>query len=343
MRILLTGSAGFIGFHLAKRLVADGHLVVGIDGMTPYYDVRLKRRRHEILARSNGFRAHEVMLEDRDALARAAEDCRPDIIIHLAAQAGVRYSLENPRAYVDTNLTGTFNLLEVAREYQPAHLLFASTSSVYGANTKIPFRETDAADHPLTLYAATKKAGEAMSHSYAHLWKVPTTCFRFFTVYGPWGRPDMALFRFVDAIEKGQPIDIYGEGRMRRDFTYVADLVEAICRLIPLSPREGEPLATATDTLSPAAPWRVVNIAGGNPVGLLDFVETVENALGRKAIRNMLPMQKGDVVETFADASLLQALSGFLPSVTVEEGVRAFVDWYRSDYQALLRGGTTGV
>jgi len=336
MRVFITGSAGFIGFHLARRLLDSGHLVAGYDGMTPYYDVSLKRKRHAILARSNGFRAHEALLEDKDALTRAVADCEPDVIVHLAAQAGVRYSLEHPETYASANLTGTFNLLEAAREAKPAHLLVASTSSVYGGNQKMPFRETDAADHPLTLYAATKKAGEAMSHSYAHLWELPTTCFRFFTVYGPWGRPDMALFKFVSAVERGAPIDVYGEGRMRRDFTYIDDLVEAIVRLIPVTPRKGEPVAVegAVDSLSPVAPWRVVNIGGGQPVGLLPFIETIERCVGKPAIRNMLPMQKGDVVETFADASLLRTLTGYVPETTVEDGVRAFVEWYRSEYRA---------
>ncbi|WP_127145198.1 NAD-dependent epimerase/dehydratase family protein [Pelagibacterium montanilacus] len=331
MRILVTGAAGFIGFHLSRRLIADGHLVVGFDGMTPYYDVALKAARRDILACSNGFRMHEAMLEDTAALAAAAEDCRPDVIVHLAAQAGVRYSLENPHAYVESNLTGTFNVLEVAREHQPAHLLVASTSSVYGGNTQMPFRETDTTDAPMTLYAATKRSGEAMSHSYAHLWGLPTTCFRFFTVYGPWGRPDMALFKFVDAMEKGQPIPVYGEGRMSRDFTYIDDLVESIVRLIARAPERDKPieLAKGRDSLSPVAPWRVVNIAGGQPVGLMDFIEAIEAATGISAEREMLPMQKGDVEATFADPELLEALTGYLPSTPVPEGVSAFVEWYR--------------
>ncbi|WP_342641113.1 NAD-dependent epimerase [Rhodoligotrophos ferricapiens] len=333
MRFLITGTAGFIGFHLARRLLDGGHFVVGLDGMTPYYDIRLKEARHAILARSNGFRAQIGMLEDMAALERAAEIAEPEIIVHLAAQAGVRYSLENPRAYVDSNLTGSFNILELARQLQPRHLLLASTSSAYGANEKMPFVETDKADHPITLYAATKKAMEVMSHSYAHLWGLPTTCFRFFTVYGPWGRPDMALFKFVDAIANDRPIDIYGNGEMRRDFTYIDDLIEGITRLIECVPVEGEPVKSehATDTLSPVAPWRLVNIAGGHTVGLLDFVETIERCLGKKAIRNMLPMQKGDVPATFADHHLLEALTGFRPSTPVSQGVEAFVRWYQTE------------
>ena len=337
MRVLVTGTAGFIGFHIAKRLIADGHLVVGFDGMTPYYDVKLKQRRHAVLAKSNGFRARIGLLEDRAALDEAAADCRPDVIIHLAAQAGVRYSLEHPEAYVTANLDGFFNILEVARLAQPKHLLIASTSSVYGGNSKMPFQETDRADWPITLYAATKKAGEAMSHSYAHLWKLPTTCFRFFTVYGPWGRPDMAPIKFTAAIDEGRPIEVYGEGNMRRDFTYIDDLVEAVIRLIDAVPEAGKPVIAegVEDSLSPVAPWRVVNIGGGQPVGLMPFIETIEKHLGKKAEKIMLPMQKGDVTETFADASLLAALTGFTPATTVDEGVKALVEWWRGE----MRGG----
>lgn len=328
MRFLITGTAGFIGFHLARRLLADGHEVVGVDGMTPYYDLRLKEGRHGVLAESPAFRAEALMLEDAGRLMEVARAAAPDAIFHLAAQAGVRYSLENPRAYVDSNLVGTFNILEVARELSPRHLIIASTSSVYGANEVMPFRETDMTDHPITLYAATKKAGELMAHSYAHLWQIPTTMVRFFTVYGPWGRPDMALFKFVDAIMNGRPIDIYGEGRMSRDFTYVEDLIEAMVRLVGCVPVAGA-ASDGIDTVSPAAPFRVVNIGGGQPVPLLDFVDAIEQALGIPAKRNMLPMQKGDVTDTFASAELLEKLTGYKPSTPVREGVEAFVAWYR--------------
>ena len=330
MRVLVTGAAGFIGFHLSRRLLADGHEVDGYDGMTPYYDVRLKEARWAELGRFPRFRGQVAMLEDAAALNAFAEP-RPDIVVHLAAQAGVRYSLENPRAYVDANLVGTFNVLELARGVR--HLLLASTSSVYGANAAMPFRETDRTDHPLTLYAATKKAGEDMAHAYAHLWKTPTTAFRFFTVYGPWGRPDMALFKFVAATLRGEPIDVYGEGRMQRDFTYVDDLVEAVRRLIDLPPVEGAPVGLL-DSLSPAAPYRVVNIGGGRPVGLLAFIDAVEGALGRKIERRLLPMQKGDVPATSAAPDLLRALTGYVPETDVETGVRAFVAWYRAAYPA---------
>ena len=330
MRYLITGTAGFIGFHLAKRLLDEGHFVTGFDGMTPYYDVRLKERRHAILARSNGFRPVIGMLEDKAALEQAAEIGDPDVIVHLAAQAGVRYSLENPKAYVDSNLTGSWNILELAKAVRPRHLLLASTSSIYGANEKIPFAETDRADEPMTLYAATKKSAELMAHSYAHLYQVPTTAFRFFTVYGPWGRPDMALFKFVDSILHDRPIEIYGEGRMSRDFTYIDDLVEGIVRLMGVLPAQDNRIDDI-DTLSHHAPFRVVNIGGGQPVELMRFVETVEAAVGRPAIRKMLPMQQGDVPRTFAAPDLLKALTGFTPSISVEEGVRRFVDWYRAE------------
>ncbi len=331
MRFLVTGSAGFIGFHLIRRLIAEGHLVSGIDAMTPYYDVSLKEARHAILSRSNAFRAHVVALEDMDALSRIADEEPPDVIVHLAAQAGVRYSLENPRAYASSNLAGTFNVMELARVHQVRHFLYASTSSVYGANRDMPFVETQRTDHPLTLYAATKKAGEDMLHSYAHLWKIPTTAFRFFTVYGPWGRPDMALFKFVRAALAGEPIEIYGRGEMSRDFTYVDDLVEAILRLVGRVPVEGAPVGPE-DSLSPAAPYRVVNIAGGQPVGLLAFVDAVEAAVGSPLIRTYLEMQKGDVPATAADPALLVRLTGFRPQTPVEDGVRSFVSWYRGHY-----------
>ena len=271
MRFLVTGTAGFIGFHVAKRLIEAGHYVVGIDGMTPYYDVALKRRRHAILLQSAHFSAQELMLEDAEHLAKIYVEFRPDIVIHLAAQAGVRYSLENPGAYISANIVGTFNILELARNHPPRHLLLASTSSVYGANTKMPFEERDRTDHPLTLYAATKKATESMGHAYAHLWTIPTTVFRFFSVYGPWGRPDMALFKFTKAILEGEPIDVYNHGEMDRDFTYVDDIATAITLLVDAVPG---PPTSAHDSdddlgLSPAAPFRVVNIGNGNPVRTL--------------------------------------------------------------------------
>jgi len=330
MRYLITGTAGFVGFHLARRLLEAGHAVTGFDGMTPYYDVALKEQRNAILERFAGFTGITAMLEDREALERAAAD-RPDVIVHLAAQAGVRYSIEAPEAYLSSNIVGSWNVLELAKRLQTGHLLLASTSSVYGGNEKIPFEETDHTDEPLTLYAATKKSMEVMAHSYAHLYKVPTTTFRFFTVYGPWGRPDMALFKFTDAMVNGRPIEIYGEGQMSRDFTYIDDLVEGILRISAIPPSEENRITEpgVEDTLSKTAPFRVVNIGGGQPVELMRYVETVEEAVGLPPNRLMLPMQKGDVPRTFASPVLLKALTGFTPSIPVETGVREFVKWYK--------------
>lgn len=334
MKVLVTGSAGFIGFHLARRLMAAGHTVVGVDGMTAYYDVRLKERRVALLNQSPDFQQHVVMLEDMEGLAKVVRDAGPDAIFHLAAQAGVRYSLENPRAYVDANLVGTFNVLELARELAVKHLLMASTSSVYGANTTMPFTEDQRADMPMTLYAATKRATEHMAHSYAHLWGIPTTMLRFFTVYGPWGRPDMALFKFAKAILDGEPIDIYGQGAMRRDFTYVTDLVEAMARLLDVVPSTAADEDEARLTgASLAAPFRVVNIAGGQPVELMDYIACLERHLGRTAQRNYMPMQPGDVPATYANADLLERLTGYRPSTTVDDGVKAFVDWYVNEWR----------
>lgn len=331
MHILVTGSAGFIGFHLADRLMQDGHEVFGVDGFTNYYDIQLKHDRHAILKRQSAFSEHIAMLEDVPTLSSVFEAAQPDVVVHLAAQAGVRYSLENPRAYLDSNLVGAFNVLELARAHRVKHLLVASTSSVYGANESMPFAETDRADHPLSLYAATKKAAELMTHSYSHVWDIPTTCFRFFTVYGPWGRPDMALFKFVDAILHDRPIDLFNNGEMSRDFTYVTDLVEAVARLVDCVPRRGAPVSEH-DSLSAVAPWRVVNIGRGAPEYLLDFVTEIERALGCKARRNYLPMQSGDVLATFANVDLLEALTRFRPSTTAAQGVLAFCDWYRERY-----------
>ena len=303
MRYFVTGSAGFIGFHLCRRLLADGHLVDGFDAMTPYYDPELKRRRLAVLANTNGFRNTIGALEDVAQLERAYSESQPDIVVHLAAQAGVRYSLENPRAYIESNLVGTFNLLECARAAPPRHLLMASTSSVYGASHDTPFYESNQTDRPITLYAATKKSTEAIAHSYAHLWSLPTTMFRFFTVYGPWGRPDMAPLKFLEAIEHGRSIDIYNHGQMLRDFTYIDDLVEAIVRLVRCTPVSNAS-KSQYDTISPVAPFRTVNVGRGAPVPLLDFITTLERATSKIATRNYLPMQKGDVPVTFANCDL---------------------------------------
>ncbi|WP_299784519.1 NAD-dependent epimerase/dehydratase family protein [uncultured Roseobacter sp.] len=333
-KVLITGTAGFIGYHLAAILIQEGITVHGFDGLTDYYDVRLKQRRHQMLSQSPHFSMTEAMLEDTDAFAAVAERFQPDVIVHLAGQAGVRYSLENPRAYLDSNITGTFNVMEAARSLGVQHLLMASTSSVYGANEQMPFVETDKADTPLTFYAATKKANEAMAHSYAHLWGLPTTMFRFFTVYGPWGRPDMALFKFVDAILDHRPIDIYNHGEMYRDFTYVGDLARGIRLLMDAVPErpESPDEIVAGDSLSPVAPFRVVNIGNSDKVRLLDFVEAIEAELGVEALRNYMDMQKGDVPATWADAALLQRLTGYRPSTDIRTGIAAFVSWFREYY-----------
>lgn len=329
MHYFITGTAGFIGFNLARRLLADGHQVTGFDGMTPYYNVKLKQMRHAALAQYPAFTPVIAMLEDRAAVEDAMAAAKPDVVIHLAAQAGVRYSLENPQSYLTSNVTGSYNIIELAERHKVKHLMLASTSSIYGANPTVPFRETDRADEPLTIYAATKKSMELMAHAHAHLYKTPTTAFRFFTVYGPWGRPDMALFKFVDLMLNDQPIEIYGEGKMSRDFTYIDDLVEAIVRISHVIPDESNRVADEKiETLSRQAPFRLVNIGGGQPENLMDFVEMVEKALGQPAVRQMLPMQKGDVPRTYAAPDLLQALTGYTPSTKLEDGVKAFVEWY---------------
>lgn len=332
-KVFITGTAGFIGFHLAQLLLDEGFRVHGFDGMTDYYDVKLKQRRHQMLLQNPHFSMTEGMLEDDALITQVTDDFAPDVIVHLAGQAGVRYSLENPRAYLDSNLVGTFNVMEAARRLKVEHLLMASTSSVYGANEDMPFAETDKADTALTFYAATKKANEAMAHSYAHLWDLPTTMFRFFTVYGPYGRPDLALFKFVDAILDGRPIDIYNHGDMYRDFTYVTDLVRGIRLLIDTAPvRPDNREVPEGDSLSPVAPYRIVNIGNSDKVRLLDFVEAIEEELGQKAIRNYMPMQMGDVPATWANAELLKTLTGYKPQTDIKDGIREFVAWFRDYY-----------
>ena len=332
-KVFITGTAGFIGFHLAQLLLDEGFRVHGFDGMTDYYDVKLKQRRHQMLLQNPHFSMTEGMLEDDALITQVTDDFAPDVIVHLAGQAGVRYSLENPRAYLDSNLVGTFNVMEAARRLKVEHLLMASTSSVYGANENMPFAETDKADTALTFYAATKKANEAMGHSYAHLWDLPTTMFRFFTVYGPYGRPDLALFKFVDAILDGRPIDIYNHGDMYRDFTYVTDLVRGIRLLIDTPPvRPDNREVPEGDSLSPVAPYRIVNIGNSDKVRLLDFVEAIEEELGQKAIRNYMPMQMGDVPATWANAELLKTLTGYKPQTDIKDGIREFVAWFRDYY-----------
>lgn len=336
MNIFITGTAGFIGFHLADLLLKEGHAVHGYDGITDYYDIKLKHARHNLLREHAAFTATEAMLEDADRLKVAVQAAKPDVIIHLAAQAGVRYSLQNPRAYIDANIVGTFNIMENAREQKVKHLLMASTSSVYGANEEMPYAETQKADTQMSFYAATKKANEAMGHAYAHLHSIPTTMFRFFTVYGPWGRPDMALFKFTKAILEGKSIDIYNHGDMWRDFTYVEDLVRGIRLLIdavPPTPGTDRLAVMEGDSLSAVAPYRIVNIGNSDKVRLLDFVESIEACLGKKAIRNYMEMQQGDVPATWANAGLLQKLTGYRPQTNFKDGVGQFVSWYRQFYK----------
>ena len=330
MRIFVTGAAGFIGFHLARRLLDAGHAVDAYDGVTDYYDRQLKRDRLALLAAYPRFSLTEGMLEDAALLTQAVAASEAEIVVHLAAQAGVRYSLEAPQSYIQSNVVGTANLLEALRAHKPRHLIFASTSSVYGGNVKMPFAETDRADGPVSLYAATKKSGEAMVHSYAHLFGIAATCVRFFTVYGPWSRPDMAPIKFASAMLEGKAIDVYGFGKMRRDFTYVDDLVAAITALMDRVPELGKPVAH--DSLSAVAPFRLVNIAGGQPTELLDFIRALEAAAGVEAKLNMLPMQPGDVVATAADTRLLQALIGQVPETPVETGVGQFMAWFKAHY-----------
>lgn len=332
---LVTGAAGFIGFFLCQRLLADGFRVIGVDSLSDYYDPELKRRRQAGLLQNAGFSAINEPIETPGLLMDLFAEHAPDIVVHLAAQAGVRYSIDNPRSYLESNLVGTFELLEAARAHPPQHMLLASTSSAYGANTEMPYRETMKADHQMSFYAATKKATEAMAHSYAHLFGLPVTMFRFFTVYGPWGRPDMALFKFTRAMIAGEPIDVYNHGKMMRDFTYVDDLVEAIRRLIdtpPVRPESPEDVAEG-DSLSPVAPWRIVNIGNSKPEQLGEMIAAIEEALGIEAQRNLMPMQPGDVPATWADAELLRSLTGYVPQTGIREGVKRFVEWYRDYYE----------
>lgn len=331
-RIFITGTSGFVGFHLANLLLEKGYIVHGYDGMTHYYDVVLKQERNKILHANKNFSMTEGMLEDFNLISKTINEFQPNILIHLAAQAGVRYSIENPDAYISSNINGTFNILEILRKNKVDHFLFSSTSSAYGGNTKMPFLETDKADSQLTLYAATKKANENMIHSYSHLFNIPSTIFRFFTVYGPWGRPDMALFKFTKGILEGSSIDVYNKGNMERDFTYVSDLVEAIYRLLKVIPKPNQSNIDG-DSLSNVAPYRVVNIGNSQKVKLFDFIKIIENNVGKKANCNLLGMQDGDVSSTWASNDLLKKLTGFSPTINVEEGVSNFISWYRDHYK----------
>ncbi len=322
---IVTGSAGFIGFHTAEALLQAGWRVVGLDALTDYYDVELKHARHDILKNHETFTPVIERVEAPGTLKDLLAEHTPDTVIHLAAQAGVRYSIDHPRSYVEANINGTFELLEAARATPVGHLLIASTSSVYGANTKMPYAESDKADSQMSFYAATKKATEAMAHSYAHLYDIPTTMFRFFTVYGPWGRPDMAIFLFTRAILAGEPIKVFNHGKSKRDFTYIDDLVSGLVSLIDAVPGK-------STEASDVAPFRVVNIGNSEPVELMDFIKAVENACGREAVKEYLPIQPGDVPATWADTELLASLTGKRPATSVTDGVKKFVDWYRGHY-----------
>lgn len=332
-KVLVTGAAGFIGFHVSRRLLERDEEVVGIDDLNPYYDVRLKQDRLAQFTDQSGFVFHQLNLSDRAGLSRLFETERPDRVIHLAAQAGVRYSLENPHAYVDSNLVGFVNMLEGCRHGQVKHLVFASSSSVYGANTQMPFSVHQNVDHPMSLYAATKKANELMAHAYAHLFSLPCTGLRFFTVYGPWGRPDMALFLFTRAILEGRPIDVFNHGKMRRDFTYVDDIAEGVLRVLDRTPQPNPNWNPASpDPATSRAPYQIYNIGNNRPVELLELIETLEKCLGKQALKNFLPLQPGDVPETFADVSDLIRDVGFKPDTSIETGVARFVEWYRNYY-----------
>jgi len=333
VKVLITGAAGFIGMHVSERLLARGDEVVGVDNLNDYYDVNLKKARLARLSPSPAFRHVDIDIADRPGMAALFEREKPDGVVNLAAQAGVRYSLQNPHAYADTNLIGFVNILEGCRHNGVKHLVFASSSSVYGGNTRMPFSEHDNVDHPVSLYAASKKANELMAHAYSHLFALPATGLRFFTVYGPWGRPDMALFLFTKAILEGRPIDVFNHGRMVRDFTYIDDIAEGVVRVLDRPPAANPDFVK--DTPDPAtswAPWRVFNIGNHQPVELMAYVESLEKALGRKAEKNFLPMQDGDVPATHAETADLSAVTGFQPAMPVEEGVRRFVDWYRGYY-----------
>lgn len=334
MKVLVTGAAGFIGAHTCRRLLLDGHQVVGLDNFNDYYAPSLKHARvHWVRQSAGDFPLHRLDLGERDGMARLFASERPEVVVHLAAQAGVRYSLDNPQAYLQSNLAGFLNILEGCRHYPVQHLLYASSSSVYGANQRSPYRVQDPVDHPLSLYAATKKANEAMAHSYSHLYRIPCSGLRFFTVYGPWGRPDMSPMQFASAISEGRPIQLFNHGRHQRDFTYIDDIVESLVRLIPRPPvgdPQWDPLTP--DPASSHAPWRLYNIGGQRPVELLDYLALLEKHLHRKAVIELLALQPGDVLATCADASALARVTGFTPQIGLDEGLGRFVAWFKHYY-----------
>lgn len=333
MNVLITGAAGFIGYHLAKRLLDDGVQVLGVDNLNDYYDVNLKKARLAQLHPYTNFTFQFLELSDRDSVIQLFQYHSFDYVIHLAAQAGVRYSLENPWIYIDSNITGFVNLLEGCRQSSIQHLVFASSSSVYGANTKTPFATSDSVDYPISLYAATKKSNELIAHTYSHLYGLPVTGLRFFTVYGPWGRPDMAYFKFVKAISEGQPIQVYNYGQMQRDFTYIDDVVEGIVRVMHQPPQQPLSQIMSNPTINSQARYRLYNIGNHNPVQLMEFIRVIEQAVGNRAFLSLLPMQPGDVPTTYADVEDLMDAVGFKPITTIESGIHQFVEWYQDYYQ----------
>ena len=333
MKLFITGSSGFIGFHLSKKLLDKGHSVHGFDSMNNYYDTKLKKSRYQILKKYKKFIFTKGNLENQNILGNAILKFKPKIIIHLAAQAGVRYSIEKPKVYLNSNIIGTYNIIEFAKSVNVKHLLIASSSSVYGANTKIPFKEIDKTETQLSIYAATKKSTESIAHSYSSLWKLPITMIRFFTVYGPWGRPDMAYFKFTKQIINKKKIDIYNQGKMYRDFTYIDDIVSGITGLIHKAPNKKQLGKIKNDSLSPVAPFRIVNIGNTHKVYLLDFINRLEKELGKKAIKNYMPMQKGDIKKTLSDTTLLKKLTKYNPKTDFKTGIRKFLKWYLSYYK----------
>ena len=333
MKIFITGTAGFIGFSLAKTLLEKNHTIHGYDGITSYYDVKLKNSRNKILTKYKKFSFTKGMLENKNLLNKTIIKFKPEIIIHLAAQAGVRYSIDEPRTYLSSNIIGTYNIIELAHKVKVKHLMIASSSSVYGANTKTPYSENDSVKLQMSIYASTKLATESIAHSYSNVWRIPTTVLRFFTVYGPWGRPDMALFKFTKSILKGKKIDIYNKGNLYRDFTYIDDIVNGVLSLIKKIPKYNKnSKANMLDSLSSVAPFRIVNIGNSKKIKLLDFIKAIEASLGKKALRNYMPMQKGDVFMTLANTKLLKKITGIVPQTNYKEGVRKFIKWYVDYY-----------
>tara|TARA_B100000902_G_C27285675_1_gene904288 strand:- start:817 stop:1821 length:1005 start_codon:yes stop_codon:yes gene_type:complete len=333
MKILITGSSGFIGFHLAKKLLDKRNKVHGIDSMNNYYDVSLKKARYKILNDYKNFSFTKSKLENQKKLESSFKKFKPDVVIHLAAQAGVRYSIEKPRTYLNSNIIGTYNVIELSHKFKVKHLIIASSSSVYGMNKKIPFKEIDKTETQISIYAATKKATESMAHSYSNIWKIPITALRFFTVYGPWGRPDMALFKFTKGILNNKKIDVYNNGKMYRDFTYIDDIVSGIILLIKKAPNMNQYKKYKNDSLSPVAPFRILNIGNTKKVYLLDFIKQIEKVLAKKAIKNYMPLQKGDVKQTLSNSFLLKKITGYNPKTNYKTGIKKFLDWYKKYYR----------